>query len=262
MARVIAIANQKGGVGKTTTAVNLGACLARAGRKTLLCDMDPQANATCALGLVRPGLVPLKGLVDDDAPAPRPISSHVVGLDVVAAAVGLAEMEPLLWRREDRFERLRKALAPVVADYDTVLIDCPPSLGLLPLNALAASNAVLLPIQCEFFAMEGLAQLLETVRTVKKRFNPTLSVAGIVLTLYDDTAQLSREVAAEVRAFFRGQVLRTVIPRDVTAVEAASHGLDVFAYRPTARVTWAYVELTKEILEHERSDEASRTGAG
>ncbi|GIW72075.1 MAG: chromosome partitioning protein ParA [Planctomycetota bacterium] len=262
MARVIAVANQKGGVGKTTTAVNLGACLARAGQRTLLCDLAPQANLSCALG--RGGAVPaaLRALVDDDAPPPRPLATVVPGLELVPGSAALAELEPLLWRREDRCERLRKALAPLVPAYDVVLIDCPPSLGLLPLNALAAAGSVLLPVQCEFFAMEGLARLLEMVRAVKKRFNPQLAVAGIVLTFYDDRVALVREVAEEVRSFFGAQVLRTMVPRDIALVEAASHGLDILSYRPSARASWAYVELARELNDHERGDAQARAGPG
>ncbi len=259
MARVIAIANHKGGVGKTTTAVHLAAGLAHTGRRVLLCDVDPKANAACALGLVRPGLPPLKGLVDDEAPAPRPLASAIERLEILAAAPGLTDMEPLIWRREDRFERLRKVLAALGDRYDIVLIDLPPSLGLIACNALAAADSAILPVQCEFFAMEGLALLLDTVRTIKKRVNPSLRLGGLLLTLYDHTLALHREVAAEIRAFFRDQVLRTVIPRDISVVEAASHGLDLLRYRPAARASWAYVELTREVLEHERNDEAIGT---
>ena len=258
MARVIAIANQKGGVGKTTTAVNLSCCLALAGKRCLLVDFDPQANATSGLGIARAAAASaMRFLVDDDAPPPVPVATQVPGLDLLPTGPALAELEPLLWRREDRFERLRKALAPLLQRFDFALVDCPPSLGLFPLNALAATQAVLLPIQCEYYAMEGLAQILETIRKVKKRFNPELTVEGILLTMHSDRVPLALEVEREVRSFFKSQVYRTVIPRDEALAEAASYGKPVLFYRSSARGTRAYVELAKEVArEYERRKKA------
>jgi chromosome partitioning protein len=249
MTKIVSIANQKGGVGKTTTAVNLATMLALTGHRTLLADLDPQANATSGLGLPRVGSAePLRFLLDDEAPPPAPVPSCVSGLDVLPTGPSMAELEPLLWRREDRFDRLRRALAPLRPLYDYVLLDCPPALGLFPMNALAVSDSILLPIQCEFFAMEGLAQILETIRKAKKRFNPALEIEGILLTMHEDEAGLATEVEAEVRSFFKNQVYATVIPRDEALAEAASHGRPVFIYRCSARGTRAYVELAKEVI--------------
>jgi chromosome partitioning protein len=250
VARVICIANQKGGVGKTTTAVNLAACLALQRHPVLLVDLDPQANATSGLGVT----------VDEDAPtmyevimgecavetAVRPLSpEHLHLLPAQRDLVG-AELE--LVSALAREHRLAEALKPVRDRYDVILVDCPPSLGLLTLNGLTAADAVLIPLQCEYFALEGLSALLSTVELIKERLNPVLRVAGILLTMFDTRNSLSHQVADEVRGHFPKQVLQTIIPRNVRLSESPSHGLPVAMYDPTSRGAHAYADLAHEIM--------------
>ena len=244
MSRILCIANQKGGVGKTTTAVNLAVALAKAGGRTLLVDLDPQCNATTGLGS-RPterhplvSRLPLKeSLVATDTP----------GLELLPGSRSFQDVEALA-SGTSHAATLRQHLASGLAAYDFVLIDCPPSLGQLTQTALAGATEVLMPIQCEYFAMEGLTQMIEVIKQVMTRFPGRLSFGGILLTMYDHELELTREVDAEVRDFFGDIVFQTVIPRDVAVAEAPSHGMSVIDYAPRARGARAYVELCMEVL--------------
>lgn len=250
MSRILSVANQKGGVGKTTTAVNLAASLADAGRRVLLVDIDPQANASAGLGVRPPngarttydalaGLVPIRDLV---------VATQLQSLFLVPASRHLAGAEVELVSAERREFRLREALRPSAADYDFVLLDCPPSLGLLTINALVASDAVIIPLQCEYYALEGLGQLLHTIRTVKRSFNPSLDIQGIALTMFDTRNNLSHQVAEEVKRHFQGKVFQSVIPRNVRLSEAPSHGQPVLLYDPRSAGAQGYLNLARELL--------------
>ncbi len=250
MARVIAIANQKGGVGKTTTAVNLAASLAAAEQKILLVDGDPQGNATSGVGVQKEQIrsTVYDVIIGDGTVADATVHSiHFKHLDVVPATPDLAGAEVELVDRRNRDRMMRNAVAEVQAKYDFVLIDCPPSLGTLTQTALSASTEVLMPIQCEYFAMEGLTQMIQTIKNVMHRFPGRLEFGGILLTMYDAALELTREVDAEVRDFFGGIVFANVIPRDVAAAEAPSHGRCVMDYAPRSRAARAYIELCMEV---------------
>lgn len=251
MSRVIAIANQKGGVAKTTTAVNLGACLAMLGRRTLVVDADPQGNASSGLGVspakvsrslydVLVGGVPLRAAVVR--------CPWVEQLDVVPANLSLAGAEVELVGVAGREGVLARALAEVKNDYTFILIDCPPSLGLLTLNALTAADSVIIPIQCEYYALEGVGHLLNTIQLVKRRLNPRLEIEGVLLTMFNGRTNLSIQVAEEVKKHFRQKVYRTVIPRNVRLSEAPSHGMPVVVYDPRSRGAEVYLELAKEVM--------------
>ena len=250
MARIIAIANQKGGVGKTTTSVNLAACVADAGRRTLLIDADPQGNATSGLGVDKNALessiydVFINDLPLSDAVRPTMLDT----LRLVPANIELAGAEVELVTRMAREQVLKNALAAVRGAYDFVFIDCPPSLGLLTLNALNAADTLLVPIQCEFYALEGLSQLMNTVRLVRRNLNPALDVEGVVLTMFDSRTNLSVQVVEEVKKFFRNKVYETIIPRSVRLSEAPSFGLPIIRYAPRSSGAAAYEALARELM--------------
>jgi chromosome partitioning protein len=250
MSRIIAIANQKGGVGKTTTAINLGACLAVAERRTLVVDMDPQGNATSGIGVERARVkASMYDVMVEGLPLEEVIISgvHFPFLDVAPSSRDLVGAEVELVNRSERELVLRRALEPVRSRYEFILVDCPPSLGLLTLNTLAAADTVLIPIQCEFYALEGLSQLLNTVRLVQQSLNPKLQIEGVLLTMYDARTNLSAQVASEVRRHMNGTVYRTVVPRSVRLSEAPSHGLPIALYDPASRGADAYRELAGEV---------------
>ncbi|MDE3169905.1 MAG: ParA family protein [Acidobacteriota bacterium] len=250
MARVISIANQKGGVGKTTTAVNLGASLASAGHKTLIIDFDPQANATSSLGFQRDPTrkTAYNSVIMGDPIARVAIASKPEGLDLVPSDKNLVGAAVEMVAMERREYLLKGAIEAVRERYSYILVDCPPTLDLLTLNALAASDSVLVPIQCEFLAIEGVSELLDTLMRIRRTINPSLEVEGILLTMYDDRTTLSKQVAADLRSFFGGQVFETVIPRNVRLAEAPSHGMPVTIYDIHSRGAESYIQLAKEVI--------------
>jgi len=244
--RILCVANQKGGVGKTTTAVNLGVALAKAGSQTLLVDLDPQCNATTGLGQEPTEKHPLaEGIPLRQGVRPTSIPQ----LELLPGCRSFRDIETLARHDDRQADQLQQHLSRSFGAYDFVLIDCPPSLGRLTTTALSSSTEVLMPIQCEYYAMEGLAQMIEVIRQVMERRSHSLEFGGIVLTMYDHTLELTREVDREVREFFGEIVYDTVIPRDVAVSEAPSHGKSVIDYAPRARGTRAYVELCMEVLE-------------
>ncbi len=262
MPRAIAIANQKGGVGKTTTAVNLGAGLALAGRRTMLIDLDPQANSTRALGFEQ----------DDDQRTIYdcliegvPLTEAVLQTDLENLVLcpsenGLTGAEVELAQIERREYRMTEVLKTARDDLEFILIDCPPSLGFLTINALTAADSVLIPIQCEYLALEGVTQMIETLRRIKRALNPRLEVEGVLLTMFDERTNLSRQVADEVNQFFKGAVYETVIPRNIRLGEAPSFGKPIFLYDSRSKGAHAYLDLAKEILDREGRAEAQGAG--
>ena len=250
MTRVVALANQKGGVGKTTTAINLGASLAACERKVLLIDLDPQANATSGLGLSKNEAESMYSVLLDGHGMRGIIrDTELPALHVAASSVDLVGAEVELSDADDRQFRLRKAIEPVAGDYDYVLIDSPPSLGLLTVNGLTAADSVLVPMQCEYFAMEGVSQLLNTIERVRESLNPDLEIEGIALTMYDDRMNLARQVAEEVRSHFGEKVYGTVVPRNVRLGEAPSFGKPIILYDIRSRGSEAYVSLAREFIQ-------------
>ena len=258
--KIIAISNQKGGVGKTTTAVNVAACLAGSEKRVLLIDMDAQCNASTGLGIEK-GVHEIS--IYDVLTAGSKISindaivktTHVGYLDIIPADVNLAGLEIELVNEMNRERKLADALEDLEGDYDYIIIDSPPSLGLTTVNILTATDSVLIPIQCEYYALEGLAELLNTIRLVQKNLNPSLEIEGVLLTMYDGRLNLSRQVVEDVKSFFENQVFETIIPRNVKLSESPSFGKPVINYDIMSAGAIAYQNLAKEIIEKEGSDE-------
>jgi chromosome partitioning protein len=248
--RIIAIANQKGGVGKTTTSVNLSACLAYLGKKVLLVDIDPQGNASSGVGVNKGDVNQCiyDVLIDDVNVVETIQETKVENLHIVPATISLAGAEIELVSTISREVRLKRALLEVKEKYDYILIDCPPSLGLLTINSLTASDAIIIPVQCEFYALEGLSQLLSTIRLVQKHLNKNLEIDGVLLTMFDARTNLGIQVIEEVKKYFQEKVYKTIIPRNVRLSEAPSHGEPIIIYDPKSRGAEVYLDLAKEVI--------------
>ena len=248
MGKLIAVVNQKGGVGKTTTAVNLTAALKEAGKRVLLCDFDPQANATSGLGVEKKKIKhSVYDVVINETPPLDTVITTKYG-DVLPSSADLAGAGVELLSMDAQNYRLRNALNTIKDQYDVILIDCPPSLELLTINALSAADSILIPVQCEYYALEGLSDLMSTLRMIKRKLHPTLDVFGVVLTMFDGRTNFSTQVAQEVRRHFPNNVFATVIPRNIRLAEAPSHGIPVTTYDRTSRGAQSYRELAKEII--------------
>ncbi|WHY86349.1 AAA family ATPase [Neobacillus novalis] len=250
MGKILAIANQKGGVGKTTTSVNLGACLAYIGKRVLLVDTDPQGNATSGIGIEKAEVDQcIYDVLVDDVEAKAVIKpTSVENLYAIPATIQLAGAEIELVPTISREVRLKRALGEVKDQFDYIIIDCPPSLGLLTINALTASDAVLIPVQCEYYALEGLSQLLNTVRLVQKHLNQDLKIEGVLLTMLDARTNLGIQVIEEVKKYFQDKVYKTIIPRNVRLSEAPSHGEPIITYDSKSRGAEVYLDLAKEVV--------------
>jgi chromosome partitioning protein len=262
MARIIAVANQKGGVGKTTTAVNLAAVLAASNYSVLLVDADPQGNATSGVGIQRGSFRKsiYRSIVLGEPVADAILQTETNGLMVLPANKDLAGAEVELVDMDNRESRLREALAPITQDYEFIIIDCPPSLGLLTLNALTAAKALLVPIQCEYYALEGVTELFDTLARIRRLHNPSLTIEGLLLTMFDERTNLSAAVASDLRDFYGQQVFATMIPRNVRLAEAPSYGKPITLYDGHSKGAEAYFQLGKEIIAH--GTKGIGTGAG
>ncbi|MGM0881497.1 MAG: ParA family protein [Bacillota bacterium] len=255
MSKIIAIANQKGGVGKTTTSVNLAACLASLGKKVLLVDIDPQGNTTSGLGINKGDVSNCiyDVLINEVHPKDAMLDTNVSGLKIIPATIQLAGAEIELVPTISRELRLKKSLHLVKDQFDYILIDCPPSLGILTINSLTAADSVLIPIQCEYYALEGLSQLLNTVRLVQKHLNTSLQIEGVLLTMLDARTNLGIQVIEEVKKYFQQKVYQTIIPRNVRLSEAPSHGQAIITYDPRSKGAEVYLELAKEVIMYEQA---------
>ena len=255
MSRVLAIANQKGGVGKTTTAINLAASLAANDLRVLVIDSDPQGNATTGLGVAkdakRPSLYHV--ILGDAPPGEAIVATECEGLDLISADKNLVGANLEMVGIGNREYRLRERIAAIRERYRFIIIDCPPALDLLTLNALIAADAILIPIQCEFFALEGISELMDTIDRIRESFGHPLKIEGILLTMFDDRTNLTRQVAADLKEFFREEIFRTVIPRSIRLAEAPSFGKPILTYDPRSRGAESYIKLAKEILDNEQN---------
>jgi chromosome partitioning protein len=256
MAKVIAIANQKGGVGKTTTAVNLSSCLGYKGKKVLIIDIDPQGNTTSGLGVDKKNIKRsiYDVLINDEKIKNALVDTSIENLKLCPSNIQLAGAEVELVSVISRETRMKVAISEIRDQFDFVLIDCPPSLGLLTVNSLTAADTILVPIQCEYYALEGLSQLMDTVRLVQKHLNPILDVEGVVLTMFDARTNLSIQVVEEVKKHFRNKVYRTVIPRNVRLSEAPSFGLPIILYDPKSKGSECYMDLAEEVIEYSEGE--------
>lgn len=250
MGKIISVANQKGGVGKTTSAVNLSACLGYNDKKVLIVDIDPQGNASSGLGIVKKDILSTYNLIIDDTDPMSVIqNTEFKNLDIMPCSIELAGAEIELVELKDRVHRLKKSLGSIKSKYDFVIIDCPPSLGLITLNALVCCDSVLIPMQCEYYALEGISQLINTIRTVKRMYNSLIDIEGVLLTMYDTRLNLTMQVVDEIKKYFPQKVYKTAIPRNVRLSESPSHGKPVIYYDKSSKGSKAYNEFSKELID-------------